>query len=64
LLGFNIGGGIEFKLWQGASFAIDYHHFDFGDVQAANPIFATALALDSKRLTFEQVKGKLNFKLN
>lgn len=64
LLGFNIGGGIEWKLWQNASLALQYDHFDFGDVQAASSIFATALALDSKRLSFEQVKAKLNFKLN
>lgn len=64
LLGFDIGGGLEWKLWQNASLGVEYRHYDFGKASAANPIFTTGLGIGSDKLTFEQIVGRLNFKLN
>lgn len=60
IIGWNIGGGLEFKFLQSVSLGFEYRHYDFGDVQAANPLFL----VPASRLTMEQAMGRLNFRLN
>lgn len=62
--GFDIGGGLAWKILPNVALELEYRHYDFGNVQAANPIFTTGLGISSPRLSFEQVKAGLNFRLN
>lgn len=65
ITGWNVGGGLEFKLGaSGWSLGAEYRHYDFGDVQAINPLIATSLGVSTSRLTMEQVMGRLSYKLN
>lgn len=60
ITGWNVGGGLEFKLGPSVSLGFEYRHYDFGDVQAANPLFL----VPASRLTMEQAMGRLNFRLD
>jgi len=64
LMGWYIGGGLEFKITDTIVIGGEFRHYDFGTVQSANPALSLALGGLSDKLTTNQAMGRVSFKLN
>lgn len=64
LMGWYIGGGLEFKLTDTIVVGGEFRHYDFGTVQSANPALSLALGGLTDKLTTDQAMGRISFKLN
>ena len=63
VMGWNVGGGVEFQISPTITFGGEYRHYDFGKVSAANPVL-NLMGLSSDNLTVDQALARLSFKLN
>jgi opacity protein-like surface antigen len=61
VLGWNVGVGAEVRLNENWSIGAKYTHFDFGNVQAANPVVAL-IGLEPAALRVDQIRGSLNYR--
>lgn len=62
VFGYNIGGGIAFKITDTVVFGGEYRHYDFGKVSAANPVLNLMGIGTSDRLTTDQAMARLSFR--
>jgi outer membrane immunogenic protein len=64
VFGWNVGGGVSFKLTDTITFGGEYRHYDFGKVSAANPALNLMGIGNSDRLTVDQAMARLSFRFN
>jgi outer membrane immunogenic protein len=64
VLGWNIGAGLEFKLSEYVSLGGEYRHYDFGKVNALDPILIAGFAGVGDKLTVDQVMGRFSYRFH
>lgn len=64
VLGWNIGAGLEYKLGEYLVLGGEYRHYDFGKVNALDPVLAVNFAGVGDKLTVDQAMGRLSYRFH